>query len=138
MTKLSSTRIAIDVGVIVSDLEQSLRFYQDLLELPMVAEATTSLIGKGRMVQLKHGQSLIKLVQLNDAPTRRNPSDISAAIGYRYITLLVDDIAEVMGKAEQMAVTISLPMTQLGTGSTIAMVKDPDGNIVEFVQEVIH
>ena len=135
MTNSASTRLAIDVGIIVTDMDQSLRFYRELLGLPIVAEATTSLIGKGKMMQLEYGASLIKLVQLDDTPARQTPSDIAAAIGYRYITLLVADIAAIMAKVEQMAVPISLPLTRLGTGSIIAMVQDPDGNIIEFVQE---
>ena len=65
----SSARIAVDVGVIVTDMERSLGFYRDLLALPVVAEVTTSLIGKGRMVQLRHGASLIKLVEMDAAPS---------------------------------------------------------------------
>ena len=63
-----SARIAIDVGIVVVDIARSLSFYRDRIGLPVVAEVQTTLIGKGRMVQLKYGESLIKLVQLNEAP----------------------------------------------------------------------
>ena len=53
------TRNGIDVGIIVSDNEASLQFYRDYLGLPVVNEVTTSLIGKGQMVQLQLGESLI-------------------------------------------------------------------------------
>ena len=130
-----STRIAVDVGVVVEDMERSLGFYHDLLGLPVVAEVTTSLIGKGQMVQLKHGASLIKLVQMEEAPSGGTPTGIATTFGYRYITLLVDDIDAIMTKIEQGAAPIALPLTELGNGAQIVMVEDPDGNIVEFVQE---
>ena len=57
------------------------------------------------------------------------------AYGYRYITLLVSDIDTIMAKIKQRVITITLPATQLSNGAKIAMVEDPDGNIVEFVQE---
>ena len=128
-------RIAIDVGVVVADLDRSLHFYRDLLDLSVIAELTTSLIGTGRMVQLQHGQSLIKLVELNERPLEQSPIGIPTTLGYRYITLLVADLTAIMTKMAQAHVTITLPVTQLQHGTTIAMVSDPDGNIVEFVQE---
>ena len=82
-----SQPIAIDIGIVVTDMERSLSFYRDLLGLPVIAEITTALIGKGRMVQLKHGESLIKLVQLDTSPTEQSSKGISQALGYRYITL---------------------------------------------------
>ncbi|NEZ56392.1 hypothetical protein DXZ20_12050 [Leptolyngbyaceae cyanobacterium CCMR0081] len=61
-------RIGVDIGIVVAKLERSLSFYRDLLGMLVVAEVTTSLIGKGRMVQLQHGESLIKLVELHPPP----------------------------------------------------------------------
>ena len=130
----SSPRIAIDVGVIVTDIEQALRFYRDLIGLQVVGEVTTSLIGKGRLVQLKHGQSLIKLLQMDKTPLQKSPTGLSVAFGYRYITLLVSNLETLMQKMAQHQVTIAIPITQLSYGATIAMVEDPDGNIVEFVK----
>ena len=70
---ISSPRIAIDVGILVTDIEQALSFYRDLIGLQVVGEVTTSLIGKGRLVQLKHGQSLIKLLQMDKTPLQKSP-----------------------------------------------------------------
>lgn len=130
-----SPRIAVDVGVIVEDMERSLVFYRDLLGLPVVAEVNTSLIGKGLMVQLKHGASLIKLVQMEEAPSAETETGIATTFGYRYITLMVEDMDAVLAKLEPGDVPVALPVTTLGNGAKIYMVEDPDGNIVEFVQE---
>ena len=128
-------RIALDVGILVEDIERSLGFYRDLIGLPVVGEVMTSLIGKGRMVQLKYGESLIKLVELETPPPNANPEGLSTALGIRYITLLVADIEGVMGRLERAYTPISVPLTRLGHGAIISMVEDPDGNTVEFVQE---
>ena len=130
-----TVRTAIDVGLVVSDLERSLGFYCDLIGLPVVATLTTSLIGRGRMVQLNHGSSRIKLVELDENPAESSPIGISKALGYRYITLLVADLEEVMGRLDKNKTPIVVPMTQHPSGTRITMVEDPDGNIVEFVQE---
>ncbi|MEM8892382.1 MAG: VOC family protein [Bacteroidota bacterium] len=134
-TQLTTPRIAVDAGVLVTDMERSLGFYRDLIGLPVIAEITTSLIGKGRMVQLQHGTSLIKLVEMEQAPSQTSPSGLSSAFGYRYITLMISDMDEVMQKIEQADVPIALPLTTLGNGAKIVMIEDPDGNVVEFVQE---
>ncbi|MEM6801788.1 MAG: VOC family protein [Bacteroidota bacterium] len=134
-TQQKPPRIAIDAGVIVGDMEQALSFYRDLLELTVIAEIQTSLIGKGRMVQLQHGASLIKLVEMEQPPSQSSPSGLSTAFGYRYITLMIKDMDAMMQKIEQADVPIALPLTTLGNGAQIVMVQDPDGNIVEFVQE---
>ena len=130
-----AARVAIDVGIVVADLERSLRFYRDLIGLAVVAEITTSLIGKGRMVQLRHGESLIKLLEMDEAPTSRSPKGIATVFGYRYVTLLVSDLEAIATKLERAGVAIAIPVTQLSNGTEIAMFEDPDGNIVEFVHE---
>lgn len=131
----TSTRIAVDVGIVVANIDRSLSFYRDLVGLTVIAELPTSLIGQGKMVQLKHGQSLIKLVELADNPPHQSSTSIAETLGYRYMTLLVTDLKTIMTKLEKAAVPFTIPATQLPNGAKITMVTDPDGNIVEFVQE---
>ncbi len=128
-------RQAIDVGLVVSYLARSQAFYQDLLGLAVAAEVTTSLIGVGRMVQLQHGASRLKLVELETSPPSQASGEIAAVCGYRYVTLLVADLAGVMAAMVAQGVPVVVPMTRLESGSAISMLKDPDGNVVEFVQE---
>ena len=40
-----------------------------------------------------------------------------------------------MRKARRNQMPIEIDITELGNGTKIAIVKDPDGNFVEFVQE---
>lgn len=131
----SSSRTAIDVGILVQDMEQSLGFYCDYLSLTVKTTVATSLIGKGQMIQLEHGSSLVKLIELEQPPNRQSPKGLSAASGYRYITLLVSDITTRVKVLEQAEVEFFLPLTKLANGTFITMVYDPDGNLVELVQE---
>jgi glyoxylase I family protein len=119
----------------VADMDRSLGFYRDRLGLSIVGESRTSLIGAGRRVQLQYGPSRIKLVEMDYPPSAQGPLGIPAALGYRYITLLVADIHAVMQRMERNDVPITIPTTRLGNDAQIAMIQDPDGNIVEFVQE---
>ncbi len=128
-------RIAVDVGIMVSDMDQSLAFYRGVLGLTVVADIRTSLIGKGRMVQLQHGASLIKLVQMDESIQSETQTGITTTLGFRYITLMVDDIEAIVATLDAAGAPIALPLTELGNGAKILMVEDPAGNIVEFVQE---
>ncbi|MEM7132904.1 MAG: VOC family protein [Chloroflexota bacterium] len=132
---MKPTRIAVDVGIVVTNMERSLHFYRDRMGLAVIGELTTSLIGKGRMVQLQHGHSLIKLVEMEQGPPEQHSSHIAARAGYRYMTLLVPNVDKLMAKLGEDELTVFIPVTELSHGTKIAMVEDPDGNIVEFVQE---
>ena len=131
----ASLRQAVDVGLVVRDMVRSQAFYQELLGLRVVAEVKTSLIGAGRMVQLQHGMSRVKLIELTVPPPLQQTGDIAAAYGYRYLTLLVEDLVGVMAVMTAHGVPVVVPVTPLEEGSEIAMVRDPDSNVVEFVQE---
>jgi len=132
----SKKRSAIDIGLVVADLEKSLAFYQHTLGLTVKLELQTSLIGKGRMVQLVHGESLLKLIEFEERPAAPENLPISQMIGYRYITLLVENIDSLLAKVEDASYPMQMPLTRLGNGTLIAMVSDPDGNVVELVQEM--
>jgi len=126
-------RMAIDIGLVVSDMDASLGFYRDMLGLEQVGEITTKLIGKGQMIQLKHGSSLIKLLKM-ESPAVASKEGFVDVIGYRYITLIVPNIDTIIKRIEKENVATVMPLTELGNGAKILMVKDPDGNVVEFVQ----
>ena len=129
------TRIAMDVGLVVTDMDHSLAFYRDLLGLPVVAQVRTSLIGKGMMIRVQHGASLIKLLEMDSPPTEAVQAGITGSYGYRYVTLMVSDIQPFVSKIEQSGISVVMPLTELGNGAKIFMIEDPDGNIVELVEE---
>ena len=62
---------------------------------------------------------------------------ISQALGYRYITLLVENIEELLEKVTADGHVLAMTLTRLGNGTMIAMVSDPDGNVVELVEEAL-
>ena len=128
-------RIALDVGIVVTDMEKSLAFYRDLIGLPVIAEVRTSLIGAGTMIQLRHGSSLIKLLEMDEAPLARTETGIATTFGHRYVTFMVSDITIYEQKVKEANSPIAMALTELGNGAKIMMVEDPDGNIIEFVQE---
>jgi catechol 2,3-dioxygenase-like lactoylglutathione lyase family enzyme len=55
-------------------------------------------------------------------------------LGYRYFTISVPDIRGLISQLEAKGIRPTVPVTEFRPGVTIAMVIDPDGNTVEFIQ----
>lgn len=120
----------IDIGLIVKDIAKSLAFYQDLLGLEKIGELPLPF---GHMHRLGFGDSFVKLVDPKKVPGA-GPIGLIAQLGFRYLTFQIANIDEVCAACERAGVAFEIPKQELMPGVTIAMVRDPDGNVVEFVQ----
>lgn len=126
------TKDSIDLGIVVRDADAALKFYRDTLGL--VEEPATPFPGGGKMYRLRCGTTLIKLVAPAVVPDARpEPGGIPNASGYRYWTISVSNLDEVMGQCEAGGYKVVVPKTEVRPGVTIGIVEDPDGNCVEFI-----
>ena len=125
---------AIDLGIVISESARSLAFYCDLLGLEHVADVPMPIAGGGTMHRVQCGDSLLKLVNLTETPPHSVGGGIPAALGYRYLTLIVTNLDEILGECADAGVPIIVPATTIREGTRIGMVADPDGNWVEFVE----
>ena len=85
------------------------------------------------MHRLRFGSSDVKLID----PTARSeagPIGIDRQLGFRYLTFVVTNLDAVCQHLDAQKVEFTQRKTEIRPGTTIAMVKDPDGNIVEFVE----
>ena len=129
------TKDSIDIGIVVRDSARSLRFYRDTLGLDHVADMPMPVTGNGTMHRLMCGTTLVKLVSYDEPPVATNPPGGAAgAVGIRYFTLWVRDLAGLVKKFEEAGDRIAIPFTEIRPGVSIAMIEDPDGNWVELVQ----
>ena len=127
------TKDSIDLGIIVSDGAKALAFYRDTLGFEHAAD--TPMPGGGTMHRLMCGTSLIKVITLDQAPpAKAPPGGIRGATGYRYFTISVSNIEEVAAACTSKGYNVVMPVRELRPGITIAIVEDPDGNWVEFLQ----
>lgn len=122
---------SIDLGIVTTDPDKALAFYRDVLGFE---DAGESPMPGGTMRRLLCGTSTIKLVTLKNAPpAAAPPGGIGGATGYRYWTISVSNLAELVEQCETAGVKVVVPITELRPGITIAIVEDPDGNWVEFL-----
>jgi len=59
---------------------------------------------------------------------------LESQLGFRYVTFVVQNLTELCSKLLSEGIEFALPEKEIRPGIRIAMVKDPDGNIVEFVE----
>ena len=136
-------------GFVVSNMEQSLAFYRDLLglteEVNAIREGETIsqivgypnarlhvvYLGTG---DLKHSVELIQYLNPpggNVAPTNRND------VGASHLGIIVDDLDSVYEELSAKGIKfLSPPIERPGAiyGRKIVYLHDPDGNLLEFLE----
>ena len=120
----------VDIGIVVSDIKKSLAFYEDLLGLKKIGEMP---LWFGTMHRMGFGDSFVKLIDPKVVP-QAGPKGLQHGLGFRYLTFQVSNIDEICADCEKAGVSFEIKKQELMPGVTIAMVNDPDGNVVEFVQ----
>jgi len=124
----------IDIGIVVRDIDACLPFYRDVLGLKPIFDF--DLPGGSHMWQLAVGECVVKLVTHAETPAAANPLGGSrGGTGLRYWTMGVDDIDAAVATCAEAGAPIPLPVTQLMPGIRIAMIEDPEGNVVELLEQ---
>lgn len=124
---------SIDLGIVTTNGVAMLAFYRDVLGFKYLRDMAMP-GGIGVMHQMLCGTSMIKLVVLDAVPANAAPGGIAAATGYRYWTMTVSNLTEMVQTCADKGYKIAMKERALQPGVTIAMVEDPDGNWVEFLQ----
>ena len=149
-TPFSNPRV--DFGIVVSDIDKALKFYKDALglqerkgfevsaEKAAAAGLTDTLPLKIHVLQLGEGDAAtrVKLMQVKASPGKRTDNRfIHSTYGVSYLTMYVKDMDASLARAKKHGVKpIAKGPVDLvgdGSGAFLAIVRDPDGNLVELV-----
>ena len=126
---------AIDLGIVTNNGDAMLTFYRDVLGFEHEGDIEMEAVGIKVMHRLWFARSLIKLVVPVEPPANTPaPGGIAGGTGYRYWTLTVDNLDAVLAAVEAAGRPVIWPRREIRPGVAIAMVEDPDGNWVEFVE----
>jgi len=120
---------SLDLGIIVSDIKASLNFYQNILGLEFVGITP---VWFGTMHRLRFGTSDFKLIEPKTVPPP-GAIGLEKQLGFRYVTFVIKNLSELCAELKGKGIEFALPEKEVRPGVRVAMVKDPDGNIVEFV-----
>ncbi|HUH65276.1 MAG TPA: VOC family protein [Syntrophales bacterium] len=127
---LSPAKDSLDLGIVVSDIKASINFYQNILGLKFI-EITP--VWFGTMHRLRFGTSDFKLLEPKNVPPR-GAVGLENQLGFRYVTFPIRNLSQVCRELKNKGIEFTIPEKEIRPGMRIAMVKDPDGNIVEFVE----
>lgn len=147
----SSTTV--DFGIVVSDLDEAAAFYQNGLGLAEVegfdvpvAMGGDSGLSDNRPFRVRvfkvadvPGATSVKLMSFPDAdPAPVDHTFIHSSLGVSYLTLYVSDMSKAVERARRAGAEpladgpILLP-EGFPEGVWLALIRDPDGNLIELV-----
>jgi catechol 2,3-dioxygenase-like lactoylglutathione lyase family enzyme len=132
MTKFTSA--GVDIGVIVRDGPAALGFYRDVLGL--THEGDNPFPGGGVMHRLLAGESMVKIVVPDPPPPARasGSGGLGGSAGFGYITFSVGDLDGALDACRTAGAPIVRDATEMMPGVRIALVQDPEGNVIEFLE----
>ena len=128
------------VGLCVSDLERSRRFYEDVLgfrhwwELAVPDEAGSRLLRLppplgARAVYLVLGRFVLELIHYAAAGTRPGGERVMNDPGLTHLSVAVADIGAVLEKVVPNGGTV---LEDTDMGGLAVMIRDPDGQLIEL------
>ncbi len=145
----------IDLGIVVSDLDASMKFYTEAIGFTATGEFTAakevtkeSGLSAGEEIVIKKlalgkgkGATTIKLMQ--SAMEKSKKSDqtyITSSLGFSYLTVHVNSTKVALERLKKAGVKVLAKGPALIPGGNVALtvVKDPDGNFVELVGPADH
>ncbi len=138
----------IDVGVVVSDMEASLRFYLEAIGMQRVSSfeidedlgRRSGLTGgvpfKVEVLKLGTGETATswKLMTFGTRAETQENTHIHNRVGMQYITIFVNDMKAAVERLEAHNVPLlGETPTPLADGRHFVLVKDPDDTFVELI-----
>jgi len=131
---LKTTKDSIDLGIIAVNGPAMCAFYRDVLGL--AHQGDMPLPGIGTMHRFLCGTTVIKIVEPEKVPaSRAAPGGLAGGTGYRYFTVSVSNLDDVVAAAQRAGRPIPIPRRKVRAGVEIAMIEDPDGNWVELLEQ---
>ncbi len=131
MTSAHLVKPTIDIGIVTTSPDAMADFYGTVVGFPSLPDVPMD----GFLVKrFQVGECVLKLVTFEDEPaSRHTPGPLGDSTGLRYWTVSVSNLEEILAALRAAGHEVIDGPTEVRPGVTIALVTDPDGNLVEFV-----
>jgi len=146
--KSAFSRSTIDIGMVVSDLDAAARFYTKAIGFEELSgfDVSKEMSGNSgltdyqpisvRVFALKNESTAtrLKLMSFPDLPVKKVDNKyINSSLGYSYMTLMVADMTASVQRLKAAGYDPVKEPYKINANTYLTLVKDPDGNIIEFV-----
>jgi glyoxylase I family protein len=127
------------IGILTNDLQRSVQFYTDVLGFSISMKIEMDEVGLSAVFVEKDGCK-IELMGYRDIPKRSE--GIEVKIGEKslllndHITFSVDDIEATAAELKKKGVVFELEPVQLEDSMKLASFKDPNGLLIELVENL--
>ena len=134
-------------GIVVSDMERSLRFYRDLLGLKVVRVMDESGEYIDNVLSLQNvrvttvkmsadsGSTLVELLEFKSHPCQSRGDRQVCSIGSSHVAFTVGDLDAIYRRLSQAGVHFNAPPQRSPDGyAKVTFCQDPDGTPVELVE----
>ncbi|MEO8333861.1 MAG: VOC family protein [bacterium] len=118
--------------IYVNDQEKALRFYTDVLGFAKKADFTNGPFRWLTVASADEPDGVELQLALNDNPPARAYQQATFEQGQPAVMFTVDDVQREYDRAKPLGAEFTMPPTKV-TGSTIAMLNDTCGNLVQLV-----
>jgi lactoylglutathione lyase len=144
---MTGVRTVRHAGIVVRDVERSLRFYRDQLGLEVqvdqreTGEFISELLGRTgvsvRTVKLSapEGPTLVELLEFEDGGQDGEGLANPTRLGPTHVALTVDALDELYGRLQAEGTPfVSPPLRSPDGKALVAFCTDPDGSLIELVE----
>jgi len=112
----------------VNDLERTLKFYEEVLELKIARRHTSPRGAQVVFIQTPNSEEEIEICQLPNSPSVQVQPDLM------HLAFEVEDLAVFTAAIEKKGYKLSDGPTKTSSGSTIAFIDAPEGYEIELIQ----
>jgi len=139
----------IDIGMVVKDSERTAQFLTNVAGFKEVRGFSVNAEGARKiglvdgypaevrvfMLEGTEPATLIKVLSFPKAQGKQaDQAFIHSTLGFKYLTLYVTDMNQILARLKKAGVpTLGETPMQMGAGTWLVAIKDPDGNFIEFV-----
>jgi lactoylglutathione lyase len=113
----------------VNDLERTLKFYQEALELKVARRSVSPRGAQIVFLATPNSDEEIEICQLPNSPSVQVQPDLM------HLAFEVESIAAFAAKLEKKGYKLSDGPTKTGSGSTIAFIDAPEGYEIELIEK---
>ena len=124
----------IHVSIRASDMDRSISFYADLFGMQLVRRRSIPK-NKAEIAFLKDpgGEFALELTHYDDQVGFEQAEYMQRT--FDHLAFKVDDLRRVIGEVKEAGCTVTDEPFELSPGHWLAFIEDPDGTLIELIQE---